>query len=307
MTANNIENTSNKPYFIDKSTSLLVQELQNEIKLLNSKGVFFTDSHSHITKPYYSTYAEVVSILENAFISGVNRVIAIGTTVDDSQENIDIMRHVESLNLKTSLYSTVGLHPGSVHEYKDEDSSAILKLSEAKNVIGIGEIGLDYHYSDGAEKSIQHKAFTRQLEVALEVGKPVVIHNRDSSADVMKILQEVYCSDSSNKGGIIHCFPGDPDLLDFSINNNFYISYSGNSTYKKAEIIRDAISNTPLDRLLIETDAPYLTPSPYRGKMNEAMYTIYIANTVAAVKGISLEEVAVQTEVNIKTLFPDIV
>ncbi len=293
------------PTLLGKQHKAEVSNLHEEMTRLGKQGLFLTDTHAHMVKPYMDTYAEALEVLEQGANLGVNRTIAIGISLEDSQQNIELVKYVNTNKNRDDLhvYATVGLHPSDVFNYTTTDAEQLAILAKQDGVVGIGEIGLDYHYDNAPSKTLQQQAFREQLEVALQTGLPVAIHNRDAHTDTMQILQETYTSHPKCKGGVMHCFPGNAELLKWCLENNFHVSYAGNATFKNAELIREDIANTPMELILVETDAPYLTPSPFRGQGNKPHNTIYTAYTVARVKGVSMEEIVRQTEKNVRTLF----
>lgn len=201
------------------------------------------------------------------------------------------------------IYGAVGLHPHEASLYSEALEEKLLAMSRHEKIIGWGEIGLDYHY-DHSPRDVQRRVFARQLELAIERKLPAIIHTREADDDTIAILQESWADRGGDEiGGIIHCFTGTQRLAGVAIEMGFHISFSGVVTFKAAEELRDVARRTPLERLLVETDCPFLAPIPYRGKRNEPAFVIETARKLAELKGVSLEEMARVTTGNFKRLF----
>ena len=206
------------------------------------------------------------------------------------------MELVESYDF---LYASVGWHPVDAIDMTDEDLTGLKNLAAHPKVVALGEMGLDYHW-DKSPKEIQHEVFRRQVRFAKKVELPIIIHNREATSDIVQILRE---EGAEEVGGIMHCFSGSVEVARECMNMNFYISLGGPVTFKNAKRPKEVAKEVPLDKLLIETDCPYLTPHPYRGKRNEPAYVKLVAEQIAELKGISFEEVAKVTTENAKKLF----
>lgn len=257
------------------------------------ENIFFTDTHAHIhMSPLRSEEKEVV---ERAAVAGVKRIVTVGVDLENSR---DALKTAEKY---PNVYATVGVHPHDCESYKDSHYDEYLKLAANKKTLAIGEIGLDF-YRDRAPRDIQEKVFAKMLELSLDVGKPVVIHNRDSGERCVKIMEN-YLGSGKSLGGILHCFNGEKIMMDWALDNNFYLSFAGQITYKSAEIIREALKSSPMDRILIETDCPYLAPIPKRGQTNEPANLLYTADYVAFVLGIEMEGLAEILENNFCRLY----
>lgn len=255
---------------------------------------FFTDSHAHIHMQPLSDDAEAV--LARAAEHKIGRIVTIGIDVEDSGRAVQFAAKYEN------VYASVGVHPHDTSGFPADGIDSLRELLKAPKVIALGEIGLDFYY-DHSPRETQEKCFASLLGLANDTGTPVIIHNRDSTARLIEILEAEL--PVREKSGIIHCFSGDTDLLRYALDKGFYISYAGVVTYPKSEELRRTLEFVPRDRLLIETDAPYLTPAPYRGRTNEPAYTAYTAETVAAELGMSLMETAELLENNFQSLFGD--
>ncbi len=197
------------------------------------------------------------------------------------------------------IYAAVGWHPVDSIHMKPEDLEWIASLCTHEKVVAIGEIGLDYHW-DTSPKDVQQRVFRQQIGLAREVGKPIVIHNRDAHEDIVNILKE---ERAEEVGGVMHCFSGSWETARQCLDLGFYISLGGPVTFKNARVPKEVLKHVPLDRLLIETDCPYLAPHPNRGKRNEPSYVRYVAEAAAEMKGKSLEEISRITTENAEKCF----
>ncbi|MBL0225593.1 MAG: YchF/TatD family DNA exonuclease [Geobacteraceae bacterium] len=248
------------------------------------------DSHAHI---YYRDYAgDFDDMLQRAADSGVAAILVVGTDIESSRESVELAeKHPQ-------LYAAVGIHPHDAGRVTDACFGIIrnLALSSSK-VVAIGEIGLDF-YRDRSPRDAQDRVFRTFLRMAGELGKPVIIHDRDAHSQVLECLREedVRC-------GVLHCFSGDAAMAAEALSMGFYISVPGTITYPANEALREVVRTVSIDRLLVETDCPYLSPVPYRGKRNEPAYVRLAAERVAEVKGLSLEDVARITTKNVRDLF----
>lgn len=279
-----------KKNMINKAQSPAHEEFLTQLKEAGKTGAFFTDTHAHIhMAPLYEDMAGVVKRAGENF---VKRIVTIGTDINDSRL---AKRAAEMFD---NVFFTVGVHP---HEAKDfTHLSEFEEIIKHPKCIAVGEIGLDYYY-DHSPRELQKSVFRTFLELAVQYNKPVVIHNRDSAEDCVSVLDSVVSGRDRN--GIIHCFSGDEILLRWALDNGFYISYAGPVTYAKSDALRDTVNYVPLDRLLTETDSPYLSPMPFRGRTNEPANTVYNAYEISIIKGVNLYETAVQLEKNYTQLF----
>ena len=238
------------------------------------------DTHMHLNaKQYKEDRAEVI---ERAFNAGVSQMTIIG--FDD--ETIPLA--IEIAEAYENIYAAVGWHPVDAIDYTSEKLAWLEKLSHHPKVVALGEMGLDYHW-DKSPKDVQKRVFIEQINLAKKVNLPIIIHNRKASEDIKQILTE---EKAEEVGGIMHCYSSPIEDIKDYVAMNFYISWAGPVTFKNAPEVREIAKAIPLDRLLIETDSPYLTPHPYRGKRNEPAYVKLIAEEIARVKEISLDELA---------------
>ncbi len=255
----------------------------------------YIDSHAHIEMSDFDADREAV--IQRALDAGVEMVVCVGDGDVANNSHSGAFRLAEQYPF---IYTTVGVHP---HEARllDDDLYARLKdLSEHPKVIAWGEIGLDYHY-DNSPRGVQREAFRRQLRMARERGLPVSIHTREAEADTLAILNAEWRD--SELSGVIHCFTGTRRFAEAAIELGFLISFSGVITFKKAEELRETARAIPIEKILIETDSPFLAPVPYRGRRNEPAYVIETARAIAELRGIDAEELGRATSQNFKRLF----
>jgi len=199
-----------------------------------------------------------------------------------------------------SVYTAIGTHPHDARFYDDKAEDKIKALVQDERVLAWGEIGLDFHY-DNSPRDVQVEVFKRQLRAARECGLPVVIHTREAETETIEILKSDY--EGAERRGIFHCFSGSMALAQQALELGFMISFSGIVTFKKAEELREVAKQVPLNRLLIETDCPYLTPIPYRGKRNEPAYVVEVARCLAGIHGVEIEEIGRITSENFTSFF----
>jgi len=251
------------------------------------------DSHAHIQGKEYA--GETAAVIERARAAGVEQIIAVGGAGDMSS-NSEAVALADSF---VNIYATVGMHP---HDAKDVGPDELQKLKDLAlhpKVIAVGETGLDYYY-DHSPRDVQRRVFAQFIHMARATELPIVVHERDAASDGAELLR------SEGEGklcGVIHCFTGNYEAARAYLDLGFYISFTGIITFKNAEALRDVVRQVPLERILVETDSPYLTPVPHRGKRNEPAYVRLVAATVANIKGVSLEEVSRVTTDNTRRLF----
>ncbi|MEY9864635.1 TatD DNase family protein [Peribacillus sp. B2I2] len=249
------------------------------------------DTHVHVNAEQFNEDLE--DVIERAKEAGVNNMVVVGF------DRPTIIRAMELIEAYDFMYAAVGWHPVDAIDMTEEDLLWIEELSNHPKVVAIGEMGLDYHW-DKSPKDVQMEVFRKQIRLAKKVGLPIIIHNREATADIVKILKE---EEASEVGGIMHCFSGSAETALECINMNFYISLGGPVTFKNAKKPKEVAAAVPLDRLLIETDCPYLAPHPYRGKRNEPSYVKFVAEQIAEIKQLTIEEVSKATTENAKKLF----
>jgi TatD DNase family protein len=252
----------------------------------------FFDSHAHINLHHYDNDRE--QIIEKIFNSGVDKIVIPGVDFETIHSALELAKKYPD-----KIYTGIGFHPTDAIKWDDSTLEKLKELSKNSSVVAIGEIGLDYYW-DTSPKELQHEVFKIQIDLAKELNLPVIIHTRDSQEDTLKILKE---NNADKTGGIFHCFSGDINFARECVDFGFYISFAGNITFKNAQNLRDAAREISLDKILIETDSPYLTPMPDRGKRNDSSYVQFVAKQIAELKNISLEEVAEQTYNNAMNVF----
>jgi TatD DNase family protein len=250
------------------------------------------DSHAHLDSQQFA--GDRSEVIQRARDNGISAIVSIGCDLDSSRSNAELA------NRHDDIYAAVGIHP---HDASQLDSSIIEELRQLAlgndKIVAIGEIGLDY-FRDHSPRDVQQKAFRRQIALARELGKPIIVHDREAHADVLTTLIEEKAADT---GGVLHCFSGDLDMARKVIDLGFYISFPGTITYPKNAAIRQIIETLPIESLLVETDCPYLSPQPFRGKRNEPAHVRVTAEALADIKGLSLADVARITSLNCRRLF----
>ena len=255
----------------------------------------FIDSHAHVDGPEFDADRE--QVMERAQAAGVSVILNVGT--GDPHSNA-FERAVELGKSNSAIYTAIGTHPHDARLYDDKVEEKIKNLINNVRVIAWGEIGLDFHY-DNSPRDVQIAVFKQQLRAARECDLPVVIHTREAEAETIEILKSEYAG--AQRRGVFHCFSGSMHLAQRALEIGFMISFSGIVTFKKADELRAVAKEVPLDRLLIETDCPYLTPIPYRGQRNEPAYVVEVARCLAELHGVVLEEMARVTTENFNTFF----
>ncbi len=235
----------------------------------------------------------IPEIIQRAKDLGVEKIVAASSDLSSSRRSLEISQNFPS------VFAAVGIHPHEASSLDDTVFSEIEKLAGEQRVLAIGETGLDYHYMH-SPREVQIRSFRRHIELAKSTRLPLVIHVRDAHEDVLSVLREenTHCINA-----VIHCFTGDYRIAMEYIDEGFYISFSGIVTFKNAEDIREAVRKIPVEKILVETDSPYLAPIPFRGKKNEPSYVKYVAQKVAELREVSFEEIAEKTTANANSLF----
>lgn len=259
--------------------------------------MIFVDSHCHIDGEQFD--ADRNEVVQRATDAGVKFMLNIGTGEPDSG---CFERAVEVAEKYENVFTAIGVHPHDAKTFDDAAEARLIRLAkENKKVIAWGEIGLDFYY-DHSPRDVQEKVFRRQIQIARELDLPIIIHSRESDDETVRILTEE-CAGENFRGGIMHCFGGTAQMAEDLMKIGFLISFAGNVTFKKAENLRDAARVVPLDKLLIETDCPFLTPVPFRGKRNEPALVVHTAKFLAGFYGIELERLANRTTQNFLDFF----
>lgn len=256
----------------------------------------FVDSHAHIDGPEFDSDRDLV--IQRAQAAGVNTILNVGTGDPHSDA---FERAIALGELWSGISTAIGTHP---HDAKLYDDAAEVKtkslITKHQSVVAWGEIGLDFHY-DNSPRDTQKFAFAKQLASAADLNVPIIIHTREAETETIELLRSEYSH--AKRRGVFHCFSGSMKLAEDALELGFYISFSGIVTFKKAEELRSVAKYVPVDRLLIETDCPFLSPIPYRGKRNEPAYVVEVARCLAELKQKSIEDIGEITAANFATLF----
>jgi TatD DNase family protein len=250
------------------------------------------DSHCHLDFPDFA--AELDGVVARARQAGIARLVTISTRVQRHSEVLAIAERFDD------VYCSVGTHPHYAHEELDIGAADLVARTHAEKVVAIGEVGLDYHY-DNSPRGAQEQGFRTHIAAARETGLPLVIHSREADADTARILEE-----ETAKGAfkaVLHCFTGGPDLARRAVALGHFVSFTGILTFKNSTALRAIAAELPADRILVETDAPYLAPGRHRGKRNEPAYVVETAKVLAETRGVSFDEIAQQTTNNFFRLF----
>ena len=275
-----------------------------------------TDSHAHLDM----FPDDLAGVLARAQAAGVQTILAIGIGDGPHQMHraLEIAQEFRDRPATPAIYASAGIHPQEAHQANDESLARLTALAANECVIAIGEIGLDYYHLDNPPVAVQRAAFVAQMQVAQAACKPILIHCRTSELATPEARQKFGAADAweellelleahwiqSGLGGILHCFSGTLEQARRAVNFGFHLSFAGNLTYPKAAGLREVAASAPADRILIETDAPFLAPIPHRGERNEPALVVHTAAALAELRGISLEEIAALTTANFHRLFP---
>ncbi len=250
------------------------------------------DSHCHLDFPDFA--AELDAVVARARSAGVDRMVTISTRVERQPELLAIAERFPD------VFCSVGTHPHYAHEELDVTAADLVARTHTAKVVALGEAGLDYHY-DNSPREAQERGFRTHIAAARQTGLPLVIHSRDADDDTARILEE-----ETGKGAfpaVLHCFTGGPDLARRALALGHFVSFTGILTFKNSALLRAIAAELPPDRILVETDAPYLAPGKYRGKRNEPAYVVETAKVLAETRGVSFDKIAEQTTANFFRLF----
>lgn len=250
------------------------------------------ETHCHLD--YLEEEQDLQDVIAAAQAANIERIITIAV----SAENLDTVMGI--IERHEQVWGTQGIHPHDANDYNDDVESRIRENALHEKVLAIGEIGLDYYY-DHSDRAKQRTAFERQLQIAIDLDMPIVVHTREADEDMQSILQNFV--GSMPKRGVIHSFTSGKSLAEYCLSEGFHLGFNGISTFNSAENVREIVSLTPVEKILFETDSPYLTPVPYRGRKNEPKYLPFIAEHVAQVKDVPLEELLPQVWKNSIELF----
>lgn len=248
------------------------------------------DSHSHIYGPRYAEDRDAV--ITRAVDAGVQQLLQVGCNLEESRQVVALAE------AHPGIYASVGVHPHDADSVTPEVLNAIEELSHHPKVLSWGEIGLDFYY-DNSPRDIQKAAFTAQLKRLTKRDLPVVIHTRDAEPETLALLRD----DPPPKGGHVHCFTGSAEMARELLTMGFHIGFTGIITFGSAKALRDVVAEVPLERMLIETDSPYLAPKPHRGKRNEPAFVVHVAQMIADIHQTTLEQVVAQTSDNFYALY----
>lgn len=251
------------------------------------------DTHCHLDFDRFD--ADRDEVVARAEAAGVARIVVPALDLENCRAVLDLAENY------AGVYAAVGVHPNSTAEWSNDWVEKLRELAGHDKVVAIGEIGLDYHW-DKSPPDVQKQAFEAQLTLASELDLPVIIHNRDADADVMAILGASAQSERE-RPGVLHSFSSSWDVAEQAIELGYYLGFTGPVTYKSADALRDVVARTPVDRILIETDAPFLTPQAHRGERNEPAYVMHVAEQIASVRDTSLNIVAAMTTENAACVF----
>jgi TatD DNase family protein len=261
--------------------------------MIQQNGLGLIDSHAHIQGKEYS--GETDAVISRAGEAGVDKIIVVGGA-GDMASNTAAVALADSW---ANLYATVGMHPHDAKDVGEEELQELKKLAAHPKVIAVGETGLDYYYNH-SPREVQRRVFAQFIRLSGGTELPLVVHERDAAQEAAELLRE---EGNGKVRGVIHCFTGDYDAARAYLDLGFYLSFTGIITFKNAGALREVVRIVPLDKMFVETDSPYLTPVPHRGKRNEPAYVRFVAATIASVKGLSIEEVARVTTNNVRRLF----
>ena len=248
------------------------------------------DSHAHIDDEKFDIDRE--EVIQRAIDNGVTGIINVGASMESSARSIALAEEYEG------IYAAVGIHPHDAKDALDTEYEQLVRWTALEKVVAIGEIGLDYYY-DFSPREVQRSVFIHQLDVARQTNMPFIIHDRDAHGDLLEILKK----EAKGLKGVLHCFSGSLEMANEVIRMGLYVSIAGPVTFKNAAKLPEIVTKVPLEYLLVETDSPYLTPQPYRGKRNEPAYVKLVAEQVANLRGIEMDVLAKATSENVKKLF----
>ncbi|TCJ97858.1 TatD DNase family protein [Volucribacter psittacicida] len=255
--------------------------------------MFIVDSHCHLDAlDYEQIHQNIDDVIDKAKARGIKHLLSIGVTLSRFEKMRDSLAHRDEVSL------ACGVHPLDLDD-EPFDYERLFTLASDKKVVAIGETGLDYYYSI-ENKALQQDIFSQQIEIAKQLNKPVIVHTRSAREDTIQLLRD---HQAEKCGGVLHCFTENLQMAQQALDLGFYISISGIITFKNAEELREVVRHIPLERLLVETDSPYLAPVPYRGKQNQPAYVREVCEYVATLKGLSMAEFAEITTQNFMNLF----
>jgi len=249
------------------------------------------DTHVHLDNTRFDGDRD--AMIARAREAGVEHFVTIGCDLSTSRAAVELADRYPF------IYATVGVHPHEAKQIGDSWYDDLRRLAQHKKVVAYGEIGLDYHYNHSPPK-LQRERFREQITLARELRLPIVVHTREAQDDTIAILKE---ENAADVGGVFHCFSGDARLAKNALDLGFLLSFSGVITFQNATMLRDIVKTVPMDRILVETDSPYLTPAPHRGKRNEPAHVRLVAEKIAAIQGMTADQIAELTSQNARRVF----
>ena len=249
------------------------------------------DTHAHLDDTRFDGDRD--AMIARAREAGVEHFVTIGCDLTTSRAAVELADRYPF------IYATVGVHPHEAKQIGDSWYDDLRRLAQHKKVVAYGEIGLDYHYNHSPPK-LQRERFREQITLARELRLPIVVHTREAQDDTIAILKE---ENAADVGGVFHCFSGDARLAKNALDLGFLLSFSGVITFQNATMLRDIVKTVPMDRILVETDSPYLTPAPHRGKRNEPAHVRLVAEKIAAIQGMTADQIAELTSQNARRVF----
>lgn len=250
------------------------------------------DSHAHLDDARFDGDREM--IIKNLKSNGIELVVNVGADLETSKSTLKLAGQHEN------IYAVIGVHPHSATELNEEAIELLRSYAEEEKVVAIGEIGLDFYY-DNSPRDVQRSAFKAQIELAKELNLPIVIHSREADQETFDTIKAAM--EDGKLKVLLHCYSGSAELAEEYLKLGCYISLAGPVTFKNARVPKEVAEVVPLDRLMVETDSPYLTPEPYRGKRNEPMFVKYVAEEIARIKGVDIEDLSRATRENTKVFF----
>ncbi len=264
-----------------------------EMDETDETAVSLVDTHAHIQSENFAD--DIDQVVERAHCAGVEKIIVVGGAgeLSTNETGLEISRR------HSGTFATVGMHPHDARQVTDEDFQRLKVLTEDPKVVAVGETGLDFYY-EHSPREVQMELFSRFIHLARETKLPLVVHDRDAHDEVEELIRR---HGQGEVRGVIHCFTGDMKAAEAFLDLGFYLSFTGIITFKNAGSLREVVREVPMDRILVETDSPYLAPIPHRGKRNEPAFVRFVAEVIAQVKGLTMYEVAHTTNVNAQNLF----
>lgn len=251
----------------------------------------FIDTHAHLDDEKFQD--DLIEVLARAKEARVQYIVNVGYDLLSSQKSVELAKTYPH------IYAVVGLHPHDAKEAEEDTYKQLLELAKEEKVVALGEMGLDYYW-DNSPRDVQQQVFRRQINLAKELKLPIVVHDRDAHGDIIQILRE---EKAEEVGGVLHCFSGSWEMAETCLKMGFYISFAGPLTFNNARKLTEIAQKVPLDRILTETDSPYLTPHPFRGKRNEPARVVLVAEKLAALRNEELEKIGEITVENARKVF----